>query len=53
MGLYDQAFASAARANAIKADQLGCRYDADKYAAEADKLKKILHRRPFQKAGHR
>lgn len=39
MGQYDQAFESAARANAVKENNLGCRYDADKHAADAGKLK--------------
>lgn len=49
MGLYDQAFESAARANAIKEEQLGCRYDADKHEAEAGKLKKSFTTARFKK----
>lgn len=40
MGLYDQAFESAARANAVKENDLGCRYDVDRHATDAGKLKK-------------
>ena len=39
MGLYDQAFECAAQANSIKENELGFRYDADKYAAEAKRLR--------------
>lgn len=39
MGLYDQAFEWAARANGIKEEILGFRYDADKHASEAKQLR--------------
>ena len=39
MGLHDQAFECIAGANTIKENELGFRYDADKHAAEADRLR--------------
>lgn len=42
MGLHAQAFEAAARANAVKRDQLGFVYDGDRHAGDAARLKKTF-----------
>ena len=42
MGLYDQAFECAAKANDLKENELGFRYDIEKNAAEAKQLREAF-----------